>query len=55
VSKTESEADRPKKESPAGAYTQINFLFSPSSLELPSAEKFKEFPPEAQQMILTTF
>jgi uncharacterized membrane protein len=55
VSKSEGESGRPKKESPATAYTQINFLFPQSSVELPSADKFKEFPPEAQKVILETF
>jgi len=38
-----------------GIYTQINVLFPSSQVELPSAEKFKEFPPEAQQAILDAF
>jgi hypothetical protein len=38
-----------------GNYTQINVLFPSSQVELPSAEKFKAFPPEAQAAILAAF
>ena len=38
-----------------GRYTQINVLFPSSQLELPSADKFKAFPPEAQSAILEAF
>ena len=48
-------AEGSKREAPSGAYTQINFLFPPSAVDLPSADKFKEFPPEAQQAILAAF
>jgi uncharacterized membrane protein len=48
-------SERPKREALSGAYTQINFLFPPSAVDLPSADKFKEFPPEAQQAILAAF
>jgi uncharacterized membrane protein len=55
VSGEQGDPQRPKKEIPQGRYTQINFLFQGSSIELPSAEKFKEFPTEAQQAILAAF
>jgi uncharacterized membrane protein len=48
-------SERPKGEARSGAYTQINFLFPPSAVDLPSADKFKDFPPEAQQAILAAF
>lgn len=51
----EGDPERPRMEIPPAAYTQINVLFPQSSVELPSAEKFKAFPPEAQQTILATF
>jgi hypothetical protein len=38
-----------------GNYTQINVLFPSSQVELPSAEKYKAFPPEAQAAILEAF
>jgi hypothetical protein len=38
-----------------GNYTQINVLFPSSQVELPSAEKFKAFPQEAQKAILEAF
>ncbi len=38
-----------------GNYTQINVLFPSSQVELPTAEKFKAFPPEAQTAILEAF
>ncbi len=38
-----------------GNYTQVNILFPSGQVELPSAEKFKAFPPEAQKAILTAF
>ena len=38
-----------------GHYTQINVMFPSSQVELPSAEKFKDFPPEAQKAILAAF
>jgi len=38
-----------------GNYTQINVLFPSSQVELPSADKFKAFPPEAQKAILDAF
>jgi len=38
-----------------GNYTQINVLFPSSQVELPEAEKFKAFPPEAQKAILDAF
>jgi hypothetical protein len=36
-------------------YTQVNILFPTTQVELPPAEKFKEFPPEAQKAILDAF
>lgn len=50
--RTESE------DSPTGTpshYTQINFLFKSGAIELPSGEKFKEFPEPAQKAILDAF
>lgn len=38
-----------------GNYTQINVLFPSNQVELPPAEKFKAFPPEAQKAILEAF
>jgi hypothetical protein len=38
-----------------GNYTQINVLFPSSQVELPSAEKFNAFPPDAQKAILGAF
>ena len=46
---------RPEPEGSPGVYTQINFLFKPGSIELPSGEKFKEFPEPAQKAILEAF
>ena len=48
-----SPAPPPKKLE--GNYTQINVLFPSSQVELPDAEKFKAFPPEAQRAILDAF
>lgn len=36
-------------------YTQINVMFPSDQVELPSAEKFTAFPPEAQKAILEAF
>jgi hypothetical protein len=36
-------------------YTQVNILFPSEQVELPSADKFKAFPPEAQKAILVAF
>jgi TRAP-type C4-dicarboxylate transport system substrate-binding protein len=36
-------------------YTQVNILFPSEQVELPSADKFKAFPAEAQKAILTAF
>ena len=38
-----------------GRYTQINILFPSSQVELPPAERFIAFPPEAQKAILDAF
>lgn len=40
---------------PTGNYTQVNILFPSEQVELPSADKFKAFPPEAQKAILAAF
>jgi uncharacterized membrane protein len=55
VSGAHGDPERARREIPQGPYTQINILFPASSIELPSADKFKEFPPEAQQAILAAF
>jgi hypothetical protein len=36
-------------------YTQVNFLFPATEVELPPPEKFSGFPPEAQKAILVAF
>jgi hypothetical protein len=36
-------------------YTQINILFPSNHVELPEADKFNAFPPDAQKAILTAF
>ena len=36
-------------------YTQVNILFPATQVELPPAEKFNEFPPEAQKAIIEAF
>jgi len=36
-------------------YTQVNILFPSEQVELPPAEKFAAFPPEAQKAILLAF
>ena len=38
-----------------GHYTQVNILFPASEVELPPAERFTAFPPEAQKAILDAF
>ena len=38
-----------------GNYTQINVLFPSSQVELPPADKFNAFPPEAKKAILDAF
>lgn len=38
-----------------GNYTQINVLFPSSQVELPPADKFNAFPPEARTAILEAF
>jgi hypothetical protein len=40
---------------PQPQYTQVNILFPASQVELPPAEKFNEFPPDAQKAILEAF
>jgi len=42
-------------QSVGGNYTQVNILFPSEQVELPSAEKFAAFTPEAQKAILTAF
>lgn len=36
-------------------YTQVNIMFPASEVELPAAEKYNAFPPEAQKAILLGF
>lgn len=36
-------------------YTQVNILFPATQVELPPAEKFNAFPPDAQKAILDAF
>lgn len=36
-------------------YTQVNIMFPASEVELPPADKYKAFPPEAQKAILLAF
>jgi hypothetical protein len=36
-------------------YTQVNILFPATQVELPPAEKFNAFPPEAQKAIIDAF
>jgi len=38
-----------------GHYTQVNIMFPASEVELPSADTFNAFPPEAQKAILVGF
>ena len=38
-----------------GNYTQVNIMFPSSEVELPPAEKFNAFQPEAQKAILIAF
>jgi hypothetical protein len=40
---------------PHPQYTQVNILFPATQVELPPAEKFNAFPPEAQKAILEAF
>jgi uncharacterized membrane protein len=40
---------------PGQYYTQVNILFPASQVELPAADKFAAFPPEAQKAILLAF
>lgn len=40
---------------PAGSYTQVNIVFPSAQVELPSPDKFKAFPPDAQKVILDAF
>lgn len=56
MSHAEGEPEKRRDPPPiAGGYTQINVLFPSTSVELPSAEKFKEFPEEAQKTIIAAF
>jgi hypothetical protein len=43
------------KQSVGNNYTQVNILFPSEQVELPAAEKFAAFPPEAQKAILAAF
>jgi hypothetical protein len=38
-----------------GRYTQINILFPSGEVELPAADRFSAYPPEAQKAILEAF
>ena len=38
-----------------GNYTQVNIMFPSNEVELPSADKFNAFPPDAQKAILVAF
>ena len=38
-----------------GHYTQVNIMFPSTEVELPSADKFNAFPPDAQKAILIAF
>ena len=38
-----------------GNYTQVNIMFPASEVELPPAEKYNAFPPDAQKAILLGF
>lgn len=40
---------------PAPNYTQVNILFRATEVELPPADKFNGFPPDAQKALLTAF
>jgi len=40
---------------PPGVYTQVNIMFPSEQVELPPAEKFNAFTPEAQKSILAAF
>ena len=55
----EERGSRRLKRTPSAAvetrYTQVNVLFPAGETELPSAEKFNAFPPEAQAAILAAF
>jgi len=50
-----SHSPAPPSKKLEGNYTQINVLFPSSQVELPAADKFKAFPPEAQSAILEAF
>ncbi len=36
-------------------YTQVNILFRATEVELPNADKFNAFPPDAQKALLMAF
>jgi hypothetical protein len=40
---------------PPPSYTQVNILFPATDVELPPADRFNEFPPEAQKALLEAF
>jgi hypothetical protein len=58
-----NDADNPKRIPPQNLggmtaqpeYTQVNILFPATQVELPPAEKFSAFPPDAQRAILDAF
>jgi hypothetical protein len=45
----------PEQSSNVPNYTQVNILFPATNVELPPAETFNAFPPEAQQALLEAF
>jgi hypothetical protein len=45
----------PEQSSNVPNYTQVNILFPATQVELPPAEAFSAFPPEAQQALLEAF
>lgn len=51
----ESELTDPISPPLAPNYTQVNILFRATEVELPSADKFNGFPPDAQKALLAAF
>jgi hypothetical protein len=45
----------PEQSSAVPNYTQVNILFPATNVELPPAETFNAFPPEAQKALLEAF
>lgn len=46
---------QPDPDRPETHYTQVNIMFPASVVELPSADRYNAFPPEAQKAILEGF